>query len=161
MLNTGAMSTLSYSESLVIARPPETVYDLVSDVTRTGEWSPICKACWWDDGAGPRVGAWFSGRNETPDRIWETRSEVVAAEPGREFAFVVGGSLVRWAYTFAPEGDGTQVTESWEFLPGGIAFFHEKYGPEAQAQIDNRIEAAHSGIPATLAAIKRIAEARA
>jgi len=80
-------------------------------------------------------------------------------QPGQEFAFVVGDSLVRWGYTFAPEGDGCQATESWEFLPGGIAFFHEKYGVEAQAQIDNRVAAARSGIPVTLAAIKRIAEA--
>ena len=23
---------------------------MVSDVTRMGEWSPVCKACWWDEG---------------------------------------------------------------------------------------------------------------
>ncbi|MGZ6833860.1 MAG: SRPBCC family protein, partial [Mycobacteriaceae bacterium] len=40
------MSNLSYSESIFVAHPPELVYDLVSDVTRTGEWSPVCKACW-------------------------------------------------------------------------------------------------------------------
>ncbi|MGZ6807635.1 MAG: SRPBCC family protein, partial [Mycobacteriaceae bacterium] len=90
------MSNLSYSESIFVAHPPELVYDLVSDVTRTGEWSPVCKACWWDEGDSARVGAWFTGRNEVPARTWETRSEVVAAERGREFAFVVGGSLVRW-----------------------------------------------------------------
>lgn len=153
------MSNLTHSGSIVIARSPAAVYEMVSDVTRIGEWSPVCKACWWDDGAGPHVGAWFTGRNETPERTWETRSEVVAAEPGAEFTFVVGGSLVRWSYTVAPMDGGTALTESWEFLPGGIAFFQEKYGPQAQAQIDARTEAAHSGIPATLAAIKRIAEA--
>ena len=152
------MSSLSHSESIVIAREPEVVYDMVADVTRTGEWSPTCKACWWDDDAGPRVGAWFTGRNETPQRTWETRSEVVAADPGREFTFVVGGSLVRWSYTMSSVAGGTQLTESWEFLPGGINFFHEKYGPSAQTEIDKRTEAAHEGIPATLAAIKRSAE---
>lgn len=55
---------------------------MVSDVTRMGEWSPVCRACWWDEGAGPRVGAWFTGRNELPERTWETRSVMVAAEPG-------------------------------------------------------------------------------
>ncbi|HEV2258918.1 MAG TPA: hypothetical protein VGS06_37860 [Streptosporangiaceae bacterium] len=34
----------------------------------------------------------------------ETRSVVVAADRGREFAFVVGGSWVRWGYTFTPVG---------------------------------------------------------
>jgi Polyketide cyclase / dehydrase and lipid transport len=152
------MGNLSYSESVVIARSPEDLYDLVSDVTRMGEWSPVCRACWWDDGDTVRVGAWFTGRNEVPGRTWETRSEVVAADRGREFAFIVGGAWVRWGYTFDPVDGGTKVTESWEFLPAGIARFEERYGADAQAQIDNRIEAAHTGIPATLAAIKRTAE---
>ena len=152
--------SLSYSESIVITRTPEALYDMVSDVTRMGEWSPVCRACWWDEGAGPRVGSWFTGRNELPERTWETRSEVVAAEPGREFAFLVGGAWVRWAYTFTPADGGTQVTESWEFLPAGIAGFEERYGSGAQAQIASRAEAARTGIPATLAALKRAAESR-
>jgi hypothetical protein len=152
------MSTLRYSESIVVNRSSEHLYDMVSDVTRMGEWSPVCKACWWDDGDGPEVGAWFTGRNELPERVWETRSQVVAATRGREFAFVVGNSLVRWGYTFDATPGGTTVTESWEFLPEGIAMFHQRFGEDAQAQIVNRTEAAHSGIPATLAALKKAAE---
>jgi hypothetical protein len=152
------MSNLSYSESIVVASSADSLYDMVSDVTRMGEWSPVCKRCWWDDGDGPRAGAWFTGRNELPERTWETRSQVVAAQRGREFAFAVGGSRVRWGYTFTPVGGGTQVTESWEFLPDGIATFQERFGDEAQAQIADRIEAAHRGIPVTLAAIKKAAE---
>jgi hypothetical protein len=45
---------LTLSESIVIGRSPEDLYDMVSDVTRMGEWSPECKACWWDNGDGPR-----------------------------------------------------------------------------------------------------------
>jgi hypothetical protein len=152
------MANLSYSESIVIARSPEALYALVTDVTRMGEWSPVCKACWWDGGAGPQVGAWFTGRNEQPDRTWETRSQVVVAEPGREFAFMVGGDRVRWGYTFAPADGGTRLTESWEFLPAGIALFHQRYGAQAEAQIARRTQDAHSGIPVTLAAIKQAAE---
>jgi Polyketide cyclase / dehydrase and lipid transport len=153
------MSSLQYSESIVVARSPEALYDMVSDVTRMGEWSPICTACWWDDGDGPRVGAWFTGRNELPERTWETRSQVVAADRGREFAFEVNSGWVRWGYTFTAVDSGTYVTESWEFLPVGIAGFHDKYGNGAEAQIANRTEAAHRGIPVTLAAIKKAAEA--
>jgi Polyketide cyclase / dehydrase and lipid transport len=156
--DTARMASLSYSESIVISRSAETLYDLISDVTRMGEWSPVCKACWWDSGTTAQVGGWFTGRNEIPGRTWETRSEVVVAEPGREFAFVVGGAWVRWGFTFTPVDDGTQVTESWEFLPAGIARFEERYGADAQAEIADRTEAAHSGIPVTLAAIKRTAE---
>ena len=150
---------LTYAESIVIARSPEDLYDMVSDVTRMGEWSPVCRKCWWDDGAGPRAGAWFTGRNETPGRDpWETRSRVVAAAPGKEFAFAVGGVWARWGYTFAPVAEGTRVTESWEVLPAGVTRFEERFGADAGRQLANRFEAARTGIPATLAALKRAAE---
>lgn len=152
------MAELERSESIVIARSAEDLYDMVSDVTRMGEWSPICRACWWDDGAGPSVGSWFTGRNELPERTWETHSLVVAADRGREFAFVVGGSFARWGYSFVPEGGATRVTESWKFLPDGLALFAERYGEDAPAEIEKRSEAARTGIPATLGALKRAAE---
>jgi hypothetical protein len=152
------MSNPAFSGSVVIARPPEDVYDLVSDVTRTGEWSPVCRACWWDEGAGPQPGAWFTGRNEQGGRTWETRSQVTAAERGREFTFLVGGAWVRWSYRLEAVPGGTRLTEEWEFLPAGIERFRQNYGADAQAQIDQRTAAAHEGIPQTLAAIRQAAE---
>ena len=152
------MDTLRHSDSTVIARSPEELYDMVADVTRMGDWSPVCKACWWDEGHGPRLGARFTGRNELPERTWETRSEVVVADPGREFAFVVLSTGTRWGYTFTPVEGGTQVTESWEFPPAGFAVFQERFGEDAQAQIADRSETARNGITATLAAIKATAE---
>ncbi|SEH67994.1 Polyketide cyclase / dehydrase and lipid transport [Mycolicibacterium rutilum] len=146
------------SESIHVAVPPDQLYEMVSDVTRMGEWSPICRACWWDEGDGPRVGAWFTGRNETPERTWETRSQVVAAEPGREFAWEVNDGWVYWGYTFEPADGGTTLTEHWELRPKGVAGFHERYGEQGDAQIAERREAARTGIPATLAAIKQAAE---
>ena len=152
------MPDLRHSASTVIARSPEQLYDLVSDVTRTGEWSPVCKACWWDEGAGPTVGSWFTGRNETPTRVWETRSQIAVADRGREFAWLVGGNLVRWSFTFEPVEGGTRLTESWEFLPAGLARFDERFGENAPAEVADRTAAAHDGIPRTLAAIKQVAE---
>ncbi|MGH3367325.1 MAG: SRPBCC family protein [Nocardioidaceae bacterium] len=150
---------LRHQESVVVDAGPEVLFDLVTDIGRTGEWSPICTGCWWDDptGAG-RVGAWFTGRNELPHRTWETRSKVVVADRPTEFAFHVGDGFVRWGYTFQPTGEGTVLTESWHFLPAGIEMFHQKYGEQAETEIADRIRAAQTGISATLAAIKRIAE---
>ncbi|MBS2937726.1 SRPBCC family protein [Nocardioides sp. J2M5] len=150
---------LTHQDSVVVAATSEAVYDLVSDVTRTGEWSPICRWCRWDDDAEPgTVGAWFTGHNETPARTWETRSQVVAADRGREFAWEVGQGFVRWGFLLEPDGDGTRLTETWAFLPAGLSMFAEKYGDRAADEIEERTRAAHAGIPATLAAIKRIAE---
>lgn len=155
------MEELSHTESVVVGRPPEAVYDLVSDVTRTGEWSPICQSCWWDDDTRG-VGAWFTGRNVTPHRTWETRSRVVVADLGREFAWRVGRDGVwaaRWGFRLEPVDGGTRLTEDWEFLPTGHAVFAERYGERARDEIADRARSAHSGIPVTLAAIKRVAEA--
>jgi hypothetical protein len=153
------MEQLQHSDSLVIRAAADDLYDMVADVTRMGEWSPVCTECWWEDGHdGPAVGAWFIGRNVLPDRTWKTRSEVVVADRGREFAFIVGGSYARWGYTFEPVDDGTLVTESWNPLPDLETLFKERFGDEADAQIEDRAEAARTGIPVTLAAIKRRAE---
>jgi hypothetical protein len=152
------MNDLTHSESVVVAASPESLYDLVSDVTRVGEWSPECRASWWDEGAGAKVGDWFTGRNESGEQTWETKSQIVAADRGKEFAWQVGGSYVRWGYTFAPVEGGTELTESWAFLPDGIAYFKENFGAEADGAIEGRTAAARSVIHETLAAINKIAE---
>jgi hypothetical protein len=153
------MTELKRTESIVISRSPQDLYDMVSDVTRMGEWSPVCRACWWDEGSGPTVGSWFTGHNERPERSWETRSLVVVADRGREFAFVMGGKFARWGYSFGPVEGGTQVTESWELLPDGVAMLTERFGEDVESQIDDRSEAARAGMLATLRAIKQTAEA--
>lgn len=152
----------THRESITVRASPSALYELVSDIGRTGEWSPVCTSCWWDDeGRAGQVGAWFTGRNELPDRTWETRSQVVAADPGSEFAWVVGGRFVRWGFTFEATESGATLTESWEFLPEGLAMFEEKYGERAAAEIDDRTRQALDGIPRTLAALKQIAESAA
>jgi Polyketide cyclase / dehydrase and lipid transport len=151
------MGTWKFSESIIVSRPAEELHAMVSDVTRMGEWSPVCTGGWWDDDTRG-VGAWFTGHNETPTKTWETRSQVVANEPGREFAFAVGGDRTRWGYTFTPAADGTEVTESWEILPAGEAYFSDRFGETADAEITGRLENARSGIHDTLAAIKKAAE---
>lgn len=98
---------------------PTAVYDLVSDVSRIGEWSPNASEVRYDLGAGPEPGAWFSGRNRRSDSGWESRSQVLTAERGAEFSFVVGGlddGVVRWRWTFRAEGTGTVVEQSWQLL---------------------------------------------
>ena len=153
------LSPRTYQESIEIAASPETVYALVSDVTRVGEWSPVCQKGWWEADGGPRVGATFKGRNVTPDRTWDTTSTVTAAEPGRAFAWTVGRDFVHWGYRLEPTAAGTKLTESWEFTTTGQEFFVSNFGEKAPGAIEGATQAAHDGIPATLNAIKRIAEA--
>jgi hypothetical protein len=100
-----------------IAAQAAALYEMVSDITRMGSWSPETTACRWIGGAtAPAVGARFKGANKRGWRHWQTACTVVAAEPGRRFAFdVTLGPLpiARWAYDFVPDGDGCRVVETW------------------------------------------------
>jgi uncharacterized protein YndB with AHSA1/START domain len=105
---------------IVIDATPERVYALVSDLTRMGEWSPECQRVEWLDGStGPNEGARFVGHNKGgPGGVmkWSRRGRVLAADPGREFAFVTeegGRESTEWRYRFEPAGSGTRVTESY------------------------------------------------
>jgi len=100
--------------------PAETVYDLVSDMPRMGEWSTECETVEWQEGsAGPAVGARFVGHNRGgPGRLvrWSRHGRVLAADRGREFAFITeegGRESTEWRYRFEPAEGGTRVTESY------------------------------------------------
>lgn len=107
------------SVAQTIAAPAEVLYDLVSDVTRMGDWSPETVRCrWMGDATGPKVGARFAGVNSGKGRRWMTGCTVTAAEPGRRFAFHVSVGpldISDWTYEFTPATDGTtEVTETWD-----------------------------------------------
>lgn len=99
---------------LDVEATPETLYALVSDVTKMGRWSPETVSADWLDGAlAPAVGVRFVGRNRIGGLRWSTRPTIVAAEPGRRFAFTVPGrSGPTWTYTFEPVPGGCRVVES-------------------------------------------------
>lgn len=158
------VSRYHHSDSITIDRSPEHVYAIVADVSRIGELSPVCQSGAWDDPvqAGTE-GAWFTGHNAIGEFTWDTRCKVVAADPGREFSFVNHGpdgdvELVRWGYTFEPDGDGTKVTESWQVLPAYPRFVGADDPNDVEARIDGMAQMARDGIKGTLANLKRVAE---
>jgi uncharacterized protein YndB with AHSA1/START domain len=98
---------------------PERIWDLLSDVTRIGRYSPETFEAEWLDGAtGPAEGATFRGhvkRNGRGPIYWKTCT-VRECVPGRTFSFGVGApgkpSSV-WGYVIEPSGGGADVTESF------------------------------------------------
>jgi len=110
------------SVTVHMSASPERVFALVSDVTRIGKYSPETFEAEWIGGAsGPAVGARFRGHVKRNGRgpIYWTTCEVVTCDPGREFAFAVltrGRPLNTWRYVIASNGDGVDVTESFELL---------------------------------------------
>jgi hypothetical protein len=108
------------SVTVHMAASPERIWELVSDVTKIGLYSPETFEAEWLEGAtGPAVGATFRGhvkRNGRGPTYWTT-CVVRECDPGRTFAFGVGPSdkpLNIWRYGLEPSGDGTDVTESFQ-----------------------------------------------
>ena len=98
--------------------PVDRVWDLVTDVTRIGEFSPETFDAEWTRGAtGPAEGAWFRGhvkRNQKGPTYW-TQCKVTVYEPKQAFEF---GVMIRgerpvnsWGYRLQPADGGTDVTE--------------------------------------------------
>lgn len=147
--------------SIDVAAGPATLYEMVSDVTRMGEWSPENVGCTWMGGAaGPAVGARFKGKNQRGWRRWSTVNEVVEAEPGRAFAFRTssfGLKVAVWRYRF--DGDdaaGTcTVTESWTDERGALI----TVGGKLATGVGDRASHNREGMQQTLAAVKAAAEA--
>ncbi len=148
---------------LHVNAPPDRVYDLVTDVTRMGEWSPETVRCRWLDGAtGPALGVRFKGTNRRGLMRWSTKPRIVAAERDCEFAFVVNllvfhREMTKWRYQFEPTADGgTTVTESFEMmddLPWYIAF-----GERRLMGIKDRKADLEAAMQSTLERIKAAAE---
>lgn len=153
-------SKYHHTASVSVNAAPEAVHALVADITRIGEFSPVCKTAQWTDDAHTT----FTGDNVTPEMQWTTHCRVDVNEPGKEFTFTNCGmdgqrELVRWSYRFAPEGDGTVVTEEWQVLPG-YGDFMKSVAPDMDvvAYLDGVVPHTHEGMAATLAAIKATAE---
>ena len=151
-------TTLPDSVSLHIAAPADRLYEIVTDIAKMGRLSPECTGGKWLDGAtGPAVGASFKGHNKRGLARWSTTNKVVAADPGRDFAFETQQSGMRWRYTFEPDGDGTLVTESrewWGERPLVAKIFSRVMLGGAESHDDEM----RAGLQATLDRLKAVAE---
>jgi hypothetical protein len=116
------LTTATTGEARVqIDAAPLTVYQLISDITRMGDWSLECYQCEWLNGATTAaVDAKFRGHNRLGKARWTTDAIITAAEPGREFAFTVlhknGREETLWRYELRQFDAGTEVIESYRFL---------------------------------------------
>jgi hypothetical protein len=149
--------------SAYVEASPETVYDLVADVTRTPELSPEVKRCVWLDGAtAAAVGARYKAHNKVQRGPgWSNKPVVTVADRGREFTFTrteLGGGTMRWSYRFEPEGTGTRVTESYAVERPLTAFMWFVIGTVCGRK-DRRSDL-RAGMQLTLERVKAVVESR-
>jgi Polyketide cyclase / dehydrase and lipid transport len=156
------LSTFRASGSITISAPAEEIYRFIADMTRIGEVSPECTGGDWENAARGE-GAIFIGSNTAGERTWQRRIRVAVASPPSEFAFenmsdaTVPATpddkpVARWRYSFTPDGSGTRVEETWEFLDHPLL---ETLGEE---RMRTRQATNQSGIEQTLANLKVLFE---
>lgn len=150
---------------LTVVAPPERVWELVSDVTRVGDWGAECVAAEWLDGAdGPVVGARFRGYQVRKSSKWETTSTVIEAERGVSFAWAVEdptNPAATWRYQLdSDESESTVVHYRAVMGPGtsGLTAKIAKSPDREEDLIALRLEEHKQNMMATLQAIKRAAE---
>lgn len=108
--------------STVVGAPIDTVWNVVTDVTRVGEWSGECQGCEWVEGADSAVaGARFRGRNRRGSMRWTRVNEVIRAEPPHSFVWHTLSRFpyldsTEWQLSLAEDSAGTRVTESFQIL---------------------------------------------
>lgn len=141
--------------AVTVEAPADAVYDLISDVTRMGQWSPECVRCEWLD--TPSVpGSTFRGHNRRGLARWSTTARVLTANRPTEFSFATlhrGEQATRWTYRLDGDGTATRVTETFEAIstPPLIAFAERWLIRDRQAQLE-------AGMIQTLNAVKETAE---
>ncbi|MFJ9561376.1 SRPBCC family protein [Streptomyces fuscichromogenes] len=145
---------------------PATVWALVSDITLMPDMSEELRSVSWLDGtAGPAVGARFVGRSEHEALgKWETTSHVIECEPESVFAWAVqdpAAPSAVWRFRLSPRDGGTELSEWMQLGPGrsGLSLAIDRMPDKEQKIVFVRLREFERGITATLAQIKKRAEA--
>ncbi|MFJ6692990.1 SRPBCC family protein [Streptomyces sp. NPDC091294] len=125
------VTTFLVRSQIFVAASPETVYETVSDLSRSGEWSTECQGGTWVRGEPSTVGAVFEGRNVRGTEPvpwapvirgeWTTKAEVVEAVPGKVFRWVI----------LTEAGARQESTWSFEIEPaegGSLLIHHYRLG---------------------------------
>lgn len=150
---------------------PEQIWELITDVTRIGEWSPECIDGWWLDKEDPlaSVGARFEGHNRYQGGFEATaRCVVTEADPPRSFAWAVldsdevverPGSVWSYLLTAGSGPERTLVTHRFVHGAGMTGVRRAADGDPASAQqvVDDRLAELQGNMTRTIEAMGRSA----
>lgn len=148
------------SVTLHMDAPPDTVWALVGDVTRTGEFSPETLDCEWLDGAtGPAEGVRFRGhvkRNGRGPMYWTVcRIDTCKVDEELAFSVMMGDRRINtWSYRLRPVDRGTDVTESFSLADNPLTKAYWRLFGRARGATNER------NMRTTLERMKAVVEAQ-
>jgi hypothetical protein len=109
---------LSAHVSVDVAAPVAAVWHVISDPTRTAEWSHECNGVQFLDGAtesGP--GVRFKGVNRAGRTTWSRVCTIFAFEPDRDFGYVTSsgaGDATAWHFRVSPTPTGARLEQAFQ-----------------------------------------------
>lgn len=159
-----------------IAATPEKVYSVVSDLPRSGDWSPECRGGEWISGEPASLGAVFRGKNVRSEDVvgwaplirgvWYTECQVVAAEPGRTFQWAMRTHAGQnqssvWGFSMRPSERGCVLTHHFrmdEATEGIHKIVKDMDEPDRRRFITEWTDKLEDDLAVTLRRIKTIIE---
>ncbi|WP_327284429.1 MULTISPECIES: SRPBCC family protein [unclassified Streptomyces] len=159
-----------------VSATPAEVYAVVTDLARSGEWSPECLGGEWTTGTPGAVGSVFHGENERSEDVvswapvvrgkWSTYAEVVAAEPGRTFQWAMHNSSGEkqdsiWGFSIEADGEGSLLVHHFRMgaaTEGITGITAEMDGGEKQQFFTEWGEKVAGDLATTLERIKVVIE---
>jgi hypothetical protein len=107
---------------VVVAASPDAVWQVISDVTRTGEWSHECGGVHWLDRATAAApGVRFRARNRAGAVRWGRISEFVTVDAPHELAWqtvptrLYPDSTV-WRFRLESVPEGTRIVQEFDVV---------------------------------------------
>ncbi len=149
---TTTKTTPVLEESIEVQASPETVWALISDLTRMPRWSPQVRKTWVKGGT-TQHGARFRNLNRKGLLFWPTSAKVVEFVPNEKLAFRVKDNFTIWSFTLEPVGTGTLITERRE-APQGISDISVKLTKVVLGGQESFTEDLRAGMRQTLTRIK-------
>ncbi len=107
---------------VTVNAPVDAVWRVVSDVTRTGEWSHECRTVdWVGEATGPAVGVRFRGGNRALWWRWTRSNEITELEPGRLIAWRTIPTRrfpdsTEWRVGLEPVETGTRIVQTYDVV---------------------------------------------
>ena len=111
-----------YAHTETIAAPPETVFAILDDTSRTPEWLSRCTGIDKLTDGPNRVGTQLRYHYKDAGRAGSMEGEIIAHEPGRHLAMRYLDRMMDVTVDFrtAPQGTGTALTHETAIAPKGL-----------------------------------------
>lgn len=171
--------TFRISVDIQVGADPVEVFDYVSDLPKSGQWSPECQGGTWVAGQPLAVGSVFRGNNYRRPGVvpwapvvrgeWTTEAEIVESSRPRVFSWAMRDSSGArqesvWSFEIRPASGGSVLTHAFwmgKLTEGMRGILSRMSAAEEQKFLTEWAEKIDGDLRASLARIKSALESGA